>query len=50
VPFTRPDVLVLAGGGLIGEAWMTGVLAGMEAASGLPMDGPQLGDQLVRML
>ena len=22
----------------------------MEAASGLPMDGPQLGDQLVRML
>lgn len=22
----------------------------MEAASGLPMDGPQLGDQLVKML
>jgi NTE family protein len=27
----RPDVLVLAGGGLVGEAWMTGVLAGVEA-------------------
>ena len=35
MPFSRPDVLVLAGGGLIGEAWMTGVLAGMEAASGI---------------
>src|SRR4051794_36054543 len=32
---TRPDVLVLAGGGLVGEAWMTGVLAGIEAASGV---------------
>src|SRR3954469_12984936 len=27
---SRPDVLVLAGGGLVGEAWMTGVLAGIE--------------------
>jgi len=35
VPLTRPDVLVLAGGGLIGEAWMTGVLAGIESASGI---------------
>jgi len=35
MPLTRPDVLVLAGGGLIGEAWMTGVLAGIEAASGI---------------
>ena len=29
-----PDVLVLGGGGLLGEAWMTGVLAGYEEASG----------------
>jgi NTE family protein len=28
-----PDVLVLAGGGVIGEAWMTGVLAGIEDAA-----------------
>jgi NTE family protein len=28
--FVVPDVLVLAGGGVIGEAWMTGVLAGIE--------------------
>jgi NTE family protein len=28
--FLRPDVLVLAGGGILGEAWMTGVLAGLE--------------------
>src|SRR4051794_6845990 len=26
----RPDVLVLAAGGVVGEAWMTGVLAGIE--------------------
>lgn len=30
----RPDVLVLAGGGIVGEAWMHGVLAGLEDASG----------------
>ncbi len=30
----RPDVLVLGGGGLLGEAWMTGVLAGLEAGTG----------------
>ncbi len=29
-----PDVLVLAGGGVLGEAWMQGVLAGYEDASG----------------
>src|SRR5512132_1774030 len=28
--FVYPDVLVLAGGGVVGEAWMTGVLAGIE--------------------
>jgi NTE family protein len=33
-PFAAPDVLVLAGGGVLGEAWMTGVLAGIEAATG----------------
>jgi NTE family protein len=30
----RPDVLVLAGGGIVGEAWMHGVLAGIEDAAG----------------
>ena len=29
-----PDVLVLAAGGILGEAWMTGVLAGIEDATG----------------
>jgi NTE family protein len=28
--FLRPDVLVLAGGGIVGEAWMNGLLAGIE--------------------
>jgi NTE family protein len=28
--FPRPDVLVLGGGGVLGEAWMMGVLAGVE--------------------
>ena len=32
-PFTFPDVLVLAAGGAVGEAWMTGVLAGIEEAA-----------------
>jgi NTE family protein len=31
----RPDVLVLAGGGIVGEAWMHGVLAGIEDAAGI---------------
>lgn len=32
--FVAPDVLVLAGGGVLGEAWMSGVLAGLEDATG----------------
>jgi NTE family protein len=30
---SRPDVLVLGGGGVLGEAWMTGVLTGIEDAT-----------------
>src|ERR671917_334044 len=30
----HPDILVLAGGGVLGEAWMQGLLAGYEDASG----------------
>jgi NTE family protein len=33
--FMQPDVLVLAAGGVVGEAWMTGVLAGIEDATGV---------------
>ncbi len=33
----RPDVLVLGGGGVLGEAWMTGVLAGIEDAAGIDL-------------
>ena len=33
-PFVRPDVLVLASGGTLGEAWMSGLLAGIEDATG----------------
>jgi NTE family protein len=32
--FKRPDVLVLGGGGVLGEGWMNAVLAGIEEASG----------------
>jgi len=32
--FLSPDVLVLASGGTLGEAWMSGVLAGIEDATG----------------
>jgi NTE family protein len=32
--FRRPDVLVLGGGGVLGETWMSAVLAGIEEASG----------------
>lgn len=32
--FEPPDVLVLGGGGILGEAWMTAVLAALERASG----------------
>lgn len=34
-PFPSPDVLVLGAGGVLGEAWMTGVLAGIEEAAGI---------------
>ena len=37
--FVSPDVLVLAGGGVIGEAWMTGVLAGIEDEAGADLRG-----------
>lgn len=33
--FHAPDVLVLGAGGVLGEAWMTGVLAGLEEAAGI---------------
>jgi NTE family protein len=33
-PSLPPDVLVLASGGTLGEAWMSGVLAGIEDATG----------------
>src|ERR1019366_5535425 len=33
----NPDVLVLGGGGVLGEAWMMGVLAGIEDGTGLDM-------------
>lgn len=32
---TLPDILVLGGGGRQGDAWLTGVLAGLEDGSGL---------------
>src|SRR5256885_16402137 len=31
--FMRPDVLVLGGGGILGEAWMTAVLVGLQDAT-----------------
>jgi NTE family protein len=34
---SRPDLLVLGGGGVLGEAWMTGVLAGIEDATGFDL-------------
>jgi NTE family protein len=34
---SRPDVLVLGGGGVLGEAWTMGVLAGIEDAAGVDM-------------
>ena len=33
----RPDVLVLGGGGILGEAWMMGLLAGIEDGAGLDL-------------
>jgi NTE family protein len=34
---TLPDVLVLGAGGVLGEAWMMGVLAGIEDATGFDL-------------
>src|ERR1019366_7728013 len=34
---SRPDVLVLGAGGVLGEAWMMGLLAGIEDASGFDL-------------
>ncbi len=34
---TRPDILVLGGGGVLGEAWMMGVLGGIEDAAGFDL-------------
>jgi NTE family protein len=34
-PLARPDVLVLAGGGTLGEAWMRGLLDGAGTAAGI---------------
>lgn len=34
---TRPDILVLGGGGVLGESWMMGVLAGVEEATGFDL-------------
>jgi NTE family protein len=33
--FQLPDVLVLGAGGVLGEAWMTGLLAGLEESAGV---------------
>jgi NTE family protein len=33
VSFVEPDVLVLGGGGILGEGWMNGLLAGLEDAA-----------------
>ncbi|MDQ4040917.1 MAG: patatin-like phospholipase family protein, partial [Actinomycetota bacterium] len=33
-PFAHPSVLVLGGGGILGEAWMSAVLAGLADATG----------------
>jgi NTE family protein len=39
--FLRPDVLVLASGGTLGEAWMSGLLAGIEDATGHDFRGTE---------
>jgi NTE family protein len=36
-PLVAPDVLVLGAGGVVGEAWMTGVLAGIEEGAELDL-------------
>src|SRR3954447_7444233 len=35
VMFTRPDILVLGAGGTLGEAWLRGVLGGIEAEAAI---------------
>ncbi|MGI8556810.1 MAG: patatin-like phospholipase family protein [Solirubrobacteraceae bacterium] len=35
--FLAPDVLVLGGGGVLGEAWMNGALAGIEDGAGIDL-------------
>jgi NTE family protein len=37
MPLSLPDVLVLGGGGVLGEAWTMGVLAGVEEAAGIDL-------------
>jgi len=37
MPFVVPDVLVLGAGGVLGEAWLSGVLAGIEDAAGVDL-------------
>jgi NTE family protein len=37
--FDPPDILVLGGGGILGEAWMTSLLAGLAEASGFDPRG-----------
>jgi NTE family protein len=39
VSFQEPDVLVLGGGGILGEGWMNGLLAGIEDAGGVRFAG-----------
>jgi NTE family protein len=36
-PFSPPDVLVLGAGGVVGEAWLTGMLSGIEDAAGIDL-------------
>ena len=36
---SHPDVLVLGGGGVLGEAWMMGVLAGIEDGADVDLRG-----------
>jgi NTE family protein len=38
-PFQQPDVLVLGGGGILGEAWMSSLLVGLAEESGFDPHG-----------
>jgi NTE family protein len=42
VSFQQPDILVLGGGGTLGEAWMFAVLVGLEEADALDPHGCRL--------